>query len=136
MAERVAVFFYGLFMDPGALEARGFHPSDVRQAHVERFALRLGERATLVPDPEGRVYGMIMTLTHGEVDVLYAEPSVAAYRPEPVLARLEDGAAEPALCFNLVAVPDVKPNPAYAAALQAVARKMGLPEAYIAQISA
>jgi len=134
MAERVAVFFYGLFMDPEALRARGFRPSDVRMACVEGFALRLGARATLVPDTDGRVYGMVMTLTHGELDQLYSEPSVAAYRPEPVLARLDDGTAEPALCFNLVFVPEVKPNPAYAASLQTVARKMALPEAYIARI--
>jgi hypothetical protein len=136
MAERVKVFFYGLFMDPEVLEAKGFRPSDVRPAYVEPFALRLGARATLVPGPDGRVYGMIMTLTHAEVDGLYSEPSVAAYRPEPVLAQLTDGAAELALCFNLPSVPEgTASNSQYAALLQAVARKMGLPETYIAGLA-
>jgi hypothetical protein len=75
---------------------------------------------------------MIMTLTHAEVDDLYSEPSVRAYRPEPVLARLADGTTEPALCFNLPDVPDeMAGNPDYAARLQVVARKMGLPEDYV-----
>lgn len=96
------------FMDPQALEARGFRPSDIRQAFVERYALRLGARATLVPSVEGRVYGMIMTLTHDEIDWLYAEPSVSAYRPEPVLAQMADGPAAVALCFNLPTAPEAQ----------------------------
>ena len=135
MAERVTVFFYGLFMDPEALEAKGLRPSGVRQAFVEHLALRLGARATLVPQYNGRVHGIIMTLTHAEVDDLYSEPSVKAYRPEPVLARLADGTAEPALCFNLPTVSEAMAgNPDYAARLQVVARKMGLPDEHVRKI--
>ena len=136
MAERATVFFYGLFMDPEALQERGLRPCDPRRAHVDRIALRLGKRATLVPHPEGRVYGVLMTLMHSEIDRLYSEASVAAYRPEPVLAQLEDGTAEVALCFNLPTAPDAATtNPEYAAALQSVARKVGLPEHYAAGLS-
>jgi hypothetical protein len=109
-------------MDPEALETKGLRPSDVRQAYVTRYALRLGERATLVPTREGRVYGTVMTLKHQDVDRLYSEPSVAAYRPEPVLAQLMDGTAEPALCFNLPMQQGSSSHPEYAIALQAVAR--------------
>lgn len=133
MAEQVTVFFYGLFMDPEALEAKGLRPSQVKQAYIERCALKLGARATLVPSKESRVYGMIMRLSHAELDDLYSEPSVSAYRPEPVLAQLVDGSAEVALCFNLPSPPEMASgNPEYAHALQAVARKMGLPQAYVA----
>ncbi|WGD55147.1 gamma-glutamylcyclotransferase [Bradyrhizobium sp. CB1650] len=136
MAERVTIFFYGLFMDPEALQAKGLRPSRTRQAYVERFALKLGARATLVPIRDGRVYGTIMRLTHAEIDQLYSEPSVAAYRPEPVLAQLADGTAELALCFNLPTAPrSPSDNPEYAAALQAVARKVGLPAEYVAELS-
>jgi hypothetical protein len=136
MAQHVTVFFYGLFMDPAALEAKDLRPLDVRRAYVEGFALKLGQRATLMPAREGRVHGTIMRLTHEEVDKLYSEPSVSAYRPEPVLARLPDGSAEAALCFNLPRAPLETPgNREYAAALRAVAQKMGLPEEYIAGLS-
>ncbi|MBW7970278.1 gamma-glutamylcyclotransferase family protein [Bradyrhizobium sp. BR 10289] len=136
MAERVAVFFYGLFMDPEALEAKGLRPLGARQAFVERFVLHLGARATLVPSSSGRVYGTTVHLTHAELDQLYSEPSVAAYRPEPVLVQLPDGTAELALCFNLPYTPEkVSGNHEYAAALQAVAGKMGLPKEYVAELS-
>ncbi|WP_338317546.1 gamma-glutamylcyclotransferase family protein, partial [Bradyrhizobium ottawaense] len=123
MAEQVTIFFYGLFMDPEALEAKGLRPREVRQAYVERFTLRLGKRAALAASRGGRVYGTIMRLTHAEIDHLYSDPSVAAYRPEPVLAQLADGSGELALCFNLPTPPDeASSNPEYATALQAVAR--------------
>lgn len=131
----MTIFFYGLFMDPGSLEEKGLRPSAVRQAYLDGFALRLGERAALVRTRKGRVWGTIMTLTLGEVDRLYSEPSVAAYRPEPVLAHLLDGTAKLALCFNLPApLEEGARNPQYAVALQAIARKMGLPARYVASI--
>jgi hypothetical protein len=55
-----------------------------------------------------------MKLTHAEIDRLYSEPSFAANRPEPVLARLIDG-SELALCFNLPTAPQAADsNPDYA----------------------
>jgi hypothetical protein len=135
MNRNVDVFFYGLFMDPDALRAKSLHPLNIRQASVQRMALRLGDRATLVPDPAASVHGMLMELSHPELDRLYAEPSVAAYRAEPVLAKLADGDSVPALCFNLPMPPDPdQSNPEYAAKLQAVARRLGLPEYYVARI--
>ena len=116
--------------------ARGLRPSRVKQAYVDCVRLVLGERTTLVPDVDGRVYGTIMRLSHAEVDELYSEPSVSAYRAEPVLAQLADGSAELALCFNLPKPPQgASGNPQYAAALQTGARRMGLPETYMRGIT-
>jgi hypothetical protein len=95
----------------------------------------LGDRATLVSDPAGCVHGILMALSHAQIDRLYAEPSVSAYRAEPVMARLADGSFLPALCFNLPEPPPAgQTNPEYAAKLQAVARRLALPESYIANI--
>jgi hypothetical protein len=136
MERSVDVFFYGLFMDENALREKGFRPANARQASVDGFSLRLGTRATLIPDPAKRVHGMLMSLTHRELDQLYAEPSVAAYRPEAVIARFPEGGNIAALCFNLPMVPAaVEFNSDYAARLQAVARKLGLPESYIDTIA-
>jgi Gamma-glutamyl cyclotransferase, AIG2-like len=135
MVRRVDVFFYGLFMDAEALRAKGFDPVEARQASVKGMTLRLGDRATLVPDFGGSVHGMLMALSHDEIDRLYAEASVSAYRAEPVLACLTDGSGVPALCFNLPAPAQAhQANMEYAAKLQAVARRLGLPESYIARI--
>ncbi len=132
---RIHAFFYGLFMDESLLRARGFEPEGATLATVDGLALRIGQRATLVPEPRGRVHGVVLSLTLPELDRLYSEPSVQAYRPEAVLARLADGAVIPALCYNLPGPPAPgERNPEYAAKLRAVARKMGLPAEYIATI--
>src|SRR5262245_557309 len=121
MERLIEVFFYGLFMDAEALREKGFHPANPRQASVQGLTLHLGERATLVPGRGGCVHGVLMSLTHTELDRLYAEPSVAAYRPDPVMASLGDGTAVAALCFNLPAVPaGLRSNPEYAAKLRVV----------------
>ena len=136
MTRRIDVFFYGLFMDADALQTKDLYPLDIRRASVLGMALRLCDRATLIPDSAGCVYGMLMALTHAELDRLYAEPSVAAYRLEPIMAKLADGLLLPALCFNLPTPPPAGQgsNPDYAARLQAVARRLALPESYIANI--
>jgi hypothetical protein len=117
------------------LRAQGFDPGAPRLASVAGLALRLGARATMVPQRGGRVHGILMRLTHAEIDRLYAEPSVVAYRAEPVAAILKDGSSVAALCFNLPEAPPVAAsNPEYAAKLVVVARRLGLPEEYIASI--
>jgi hypothetical protein len=124
----INVFFYGLFMDAEALRAKGFHPINGRQACVSGMALRIGGRATLVPDPAKCVYGFVIGLSPKEVEQLYAEPSVAAYRPEAVIAQLSDRSCIPALCFNLPPSDEmVEANPEYAEKLRVVARRLGLP---------
>jgi hypothetical protein len=131
----VDVFFYGLFMDADALHARGFHPANGRRAWVNGMALHIGRRATLAPNPAKSVHGFVFGLSHAEIDRLYAEPSVAMYRPEAVIAQLADGSTVPALCFNLPPSDEIEPlHPEYADKLRAVAERLGLPADYIASI--
>jgi hypothetical protein len=131
----IDVFFYGLFMDAEGLKAKGFHPVNGRQALVAGMALHIGLRATLVPDPTKCAYGFVFGLAHDEIDRLYAEPSVAAYRPEAVLAQLADRSCIPALCFNLPPSNETEQaNPDYAEKLRAVAGRLGLPADYVASI--
>ena len=134
-SRRIDVFFYGLFMDAEILRAKGLHPTDGRQACVSGMALRIGRRATLVPEPGKSVYGFVFRLSHEEIEQLYAEPSVAAYRPEAVIAQLADQSRIPALCFNLPPSSETEPaNPEYAEKLRALASRLGLPAEYAASI--
>jgi hypothetical protein len=89
MSRRVAVFFYGLFMDAGALRQKGLDPAGMRRARVDGFSLRIGQRASLVPDRNGHVFGIVMELSNDDVDLLYSEPSVRSYRPEAVVCEFE-----------------------------------------------
>ena len=132
---RIAVFFYGLFMDADLLRAKGASPMNIRAASVPGFALRIGQRATLVRNPAACSYGILMDLTHAEIEQLYCESSVRAYRPEAVLAELGDGSRIPALCFNLVTPPGPEEaNLEYAAKLRDLASRLELPQDYIESI--
>ena len=136
MDERhVDVFFYGLFMDEQLLEGKGVRPIDVRLAAVPGFTLRIGARAALVPTGAGQVHGLLMKLSHAEIEKLYSEPSVRAYRPEPVLAVLPDGATVAAICYNLPEPPSAdERNAEYASKLRSLAQRLGLPSDYVASI--
>lgn len=132
---RADVFFYGLFMDEELLRAKGLDPQGPEAAAVDGLALRIGQRAALVPSPSGRVHGLVMSLTLAELERLYSEPSVQAYQPQAVLAQLAGGGTIAALCYNLSRPPEARErNPEYAAKLRAVAQRVGLPAEYIASI--
>lgn len=132
---RADVFFYGLFMDEELLRSKGLQPEGAEPAAVDDVALRIGLRAALVPTPGGRVYGLVFSLTLSELDRLYSEPSVQAYRPQAVLAQLASGGVVAALCYNLPQPPlPAERNPEYAAKLRALAHKIGLPSEYVASI--
>lgn len=133
---RIDAFFYGLFMDVDVLRDNQVMPVNPRAGYVDGFALRIGQRATLIPAHGARAYGMLVALTHAELERLYAGPGLAEYRPEAVLARTLEGELTPALCYNLREAPAPhERNPEYAARLQGVLRKLGFPLEYITSVS-
>jgi Gamma-glutamyl cyclotransferase, AIG2-like len=132
---RADVFFYGLFMDPDVLRDAGVSPQSPEIAVLDGYELRIGDRAALAPKETARVYGVVMSLRLREIAQLYAEESVAAYRPEPVLLTLAGGQRLAALCYNLAVPPPAGTgNRVYAAKLRGAARKVGLPADYLATL--
>jgi hypothetical protein len=133
---RVYGFFYGLFMDVAVLRNSGAMPADPRPAYVDDFALRIGQRATLIPSAGARAYGMLIALTHSELERLYNAPGLDQYRPEAVLARLLGGGSLPALCYNLRVEPRIdERNPDYALRLQRVLRDLNFPSEYVDSVT-
>ena len=129
---RISVFFYGLFMDAEALREKGINPTSPRRGRVEGYSLRIGQRATLIPDAKACVYGVLMDLSHQEIEQLYADPSVRVYRPEAVLAELDNGSRVAALCFNLPEAPRLdERNDVYAQRLRDLASRLDLPPTYV-----
>ena len=53
------------------------------------------------PRRVSKVYGLVFSLTRSELDRLYSESSVQAYKPQAVLAQLASGGVIAALCYNL-----------------------------------
>jgi hypothetical protein len=126
-----SIFFYGLFMDESLLASRGVHPTDAKIGYVDGFRLQIGKRATLIPEGNSRAYGVLMTITSDEAAALYSEPSVADYAAEPVTVQLPENVQAPAVCYNLPAAGRTAADPDYAAALLAVATRLGLPDRYL-----
>lgn len=130
----IAVFFYGLFMDESLLASRGIHASDSTLAHLDGYNLRIGRRATLVPDGDGRAHGVLMKLKAHDLETLYADETVADYVAETVSVVLPDGSRAPAVCYILPAHKLEGSNATYARALLELADKLDLPDEYLAQI--
>lgn len=128
------VFFYGLFMDENLLATRGIHPAEVVPGFVDDFALRIGERATLVREPGGRAHGVVMDIAAGEAAELYADSSVADYVAEPVVVELMGGARLDASCYNLPVEKVTGANKAYAEKLLRLAARLQFPPSYLDEI--
>jgi DNA-binding IclR family transcriptional regulator len=132
---KIDVFFYGLFMDKDLLQSKGVNPTNLRSASVAGFKLCIGNRATLVSSPSGRVFGLLASLSHADVERLYSEPSVSAYKPEAVLVHLPHGEVLAALCFNLPEPPSADERSLeYASKLRALAKQLNFPAEYVASI--
>ena len=131
---RIPVFFYGMFMDAELLRGKGADPRNIRPATADGYALQIGQRAALVPAAGSRAHGMLMELSHADLDLLYSEPSVNMYRAEPVLCE-SGGATLAAITFNLPAAPSAEEsNAAYAEKLRELAQRLGLPAEYVERI--
>ncbi len=128
------VFFYGLFMDEALLAKKGISPSSATVGYVDGFALRIGERATLLRSAGARSYGVIMNISPDEAKELYADSSVADYVPEPVTVELSDGSKVEAICYNLSVDKVTGTNNDYAESLMEVAARLGFPDSYLDQI--
>jgi len=131
-----SVFFYGLFMDAGVLEGKGIRAVEPRVGRLEGYRLSIGARATLVSAQGEAVYGVVMQVPAEEIERLYSESSVSAYRSEAIQVTLSDGQRVEAVCYNLPPpVEPSEPNRAYARELHDVAKRLGLPDEYLTRIA-
>ena len=121
-------------MDQSLLANKGVEPSEVNAGFVDGYGLRIDERATLVPSPGTRTYGVVMEIAPGRVKELYEDASVADYRPEPVIVELEDGARVEATCYSLPGDKVTGTNEEYGTSLLEVATRLGFPDSYLDEI--
>jgi len=122
------VFFYGLYMDPEVLKAKGVEPRQPRKAVAKGYRLRIGKMATLFRDPAGEAHGIVYALSHEEVSRLYWGAGIDPYVAEAVLVESGDGEPCAALCCVLRVPPDAEEtNPDYRDKLMACMGRLGLP---------
>jgi len=121
-------------MDESLLAARGVCINAVKIGYVENYALRIGARATLVPDAGSRAYGLVAEIDPVDVAALYAQESVSDYVAEQVVVQLDAENETTAQCYNLPAARLEGTNPEYAAALLALATELAFPDSYLKRI--
>ena len=136
MTAPIDTFFYGLYMDETVLAAAGVTARNGRKARLDGFALRIGQRATLVKEAGATAWGMVFTLAPADLAKLYSGPGLELYRPEEVEIALENRAIIPARVYTLPQPPAAdERNPDYAQSLKAVLTRLGFPADYIAGIA-
>lgn len=130
------VFFYGLYMDATLLESLGLHPDIIGAAKLDDFAIRIGERATVVPANGESCYGFLHDLPKGDVNALYSRPEVHGYVPRRVKATLlYDLTVHPASCYVLEpSDKNYAANREYVARLASMVSDLGFPSAYVDEI--
>ena len=137
MPERlINTFFYGLFMDEEVLRAAKVEPREPRRAVVPGYRLLIGNRATLSPAFGAQSYGVLFNVAPEELRALYSAPGLESYKPQSVLAMLENGSFEPATTYNLATDPlPNERNPEYAGKLRAVLARLAFPKSHIESVA-
>ncbi|MEM7086744.1 MAG: gamma-glutamylcyclotransferase family protein [Bacteroidota bacterium] len=128
------VFFYGLFMDRSILLKNGIEPSNLRRGYLNDYALKIGDRASLIPSKNEKSYGIVMNIDKDTIHGLYAEASVADYIPEEVNIITDTNESITATCYNLPAKSLTGTNKLYAKSLYKLAKKEGFPKDYLEKI--
>ena len=128
------VFFYGLFMNTDILTKNGLKPSNPRKGYLNDYALKIGNRASLIPSENEKSYGVVITVDDEAVHSLYAEASVADYIPEEVLVVLNGNESVKAVCYNLPPELLTGTNVSYAQSLYKLAKQNDFPEEYLMHI--
>ncbi len=137
MSERlINTFFYGLFMDEEVLRSAKVEPREPRRAVVPGYRLLIGNRATLSPAFGAQCFGVLFNMTPEELRALYSAPGLERYRPQSVLAMLENGSFQPATTYNLAMDPlPNERNPEYAGKLRTVLARLEFPRSYIESVA-
>jgi len=121
------VFFYGLYMDEEILKSKGVKPRNKRRAIADGYALRLGNMATLLRKENATAYGMVYSLTHEEMDILYKNSGLTQYVNEALMVELENKSNIVTLCSVLLDAPKVdESNDEYYQKLVTCMKKYGL----------
>lgn len=139
MSTRVAVFFYGSYMNRGVLREVGLELEELEVARLSGWDIAIHPRANLVRADSECVHGIVTRCTHDELTRLYGHARDVlgeVYLPEAVMVETRNGHWRPALCY---VAHDMAPAPAEAAYVDRIvdaACEHGLPADYVARLEA
>ena len=122
------VFFYGLYMNEEILKSKGVIPRNKRVGHAKGYKLRIGKMATLLREETSTVHGLIYSLTHKEINTLYAGSGLTEYVSESLLINTDNNQMIATLCCNLMNPPhENEKNDEYYQKLLLCMKKYNLP---------
>ena len=121
-------------MDVTILLKNGIKPSNPRRGYLNDYALKIGNRASLIPCKNEKSYGIVMTIDSDAIHNLYAEASVADYIPEEVNIITNTNDSITATCYNLPSESLTGINELYAISLYKLAKQEGFPDDYLEKI--
>lgn len=133
MTSSVWVFFYGGLINPTMLDKVGMKPKRQEPATLSGFDIRISPYVNLVRSAGHTVFGMLIKVTHGELEHTYSQLK-ARYLPEAVIVADSTDHLRPALCYI---VPDMPPGQAavdHVETLAAAAESLGFPGWYLSRI--
>jgi gamma-glutamylcyclotransferase (GGCT)/AIG2-like uncharacterized protein YtfP len=131
-------FAYGANMDTGQMAHRcpGAERVGVAVLREYRVLMNADGVATVVPCERGSVFGLLWRLTAGDVEALDSYEGVASrhYRREYVTVDARGDQIQ-ALVYVATNMTPGKPRPGYLEGVLKAASDIGLPEAYLAELS-
>jgi hypothetical protein len=131
---RVRVFSCGSYINRGVMAEVGLRPTSWETASLAGFDISIRPLANLVPSDRHRVFGILATATHHELDILYAHAQHVlggTYLPEAILAESADGARWPALCYLASAMDPDTPTDNYLDRIIEPAKAYRFPDWYV-----
>lgn len=131
--ERVWGFYYGGLINPKVMQQLGMAPAAQDVAMLPGYELQISPLMNLVRDDRQTAYGLLLSLTHDEIDHVYGQLK-ARYYPYPVLARDREGRERPALCYLLPTLAPGQADAHYVNNLLEPAIALGFPDWYLDRI--
>lgn len=135
---RVNVFFYGSYMNFDVLAKFGIGERHYEVVQLPGYELTIGSAANVVKSGLERVFGIIVPLTHAELQTLYGSEAQdqlgAQYLPEPVMVVTSTGDLVPSLCYITYDPVDGRPSVTYIDSILKAGRLYRFPSAYIRHI--
>jgi hypothetical protein len=135
---RVPTFFYGSYINPDVLREADLVPEQVEVACLRGYDIRIASLANLVPSEPNTVYGVLIDMSHEELDRLYAHARDVlggVYLPRAVAVETRDGRTVPALCYIADELAESPPDPAYVERILQPARAYGFPGWYLERLA-
>jgi len=134
---KVLTFFYGSYMNPAVLAEVDIHPETFEVAKLSGWDIRIEPLANLVPSDRHEVYGVVASLTHAELEHLYAharEVLGGTYLPHPVIVDARDSGTVAALCYISPGLESKTASADYVDRIVGPAKEHGFPAWYIERL--